>query len=295
MSPRTATRAAAAPVLLVRRYPLGSFVALACLFGWAIWIGVILSGGTGGGNLPLGPVVAAFVVTSCQGRDELRSWGRQLLDWRAGARWYLLAALAPVALHVLIVLVNHLLGAPLPTPDQLAGWTQVPITFVVLLVLIGIGEEAGWTAFAAPVLLRRHGLVIAWLLASAMRIFWHLPLMLHGDLPWAVGVAGNAAFTMVTLLLLLASGGHWTLAAVWHAMLNAVGSAFFFTMVGGADKDRLDLLLVCVYVAVAVTAYAVWTHRRPRHAPRPAPPTGVDVRRPDEGSDDVDRRAKAHL
>ena len=188
---------------LFRRYPTQlAFILLACLFGWAIWIGVFLSGGTGGGNLPLGPIVAAFIVASCQGRDELRSLGAPAPNWRARPEVVPGRSARADALHVLIVLVNHRLGAPLPTSDQLAGWPQVPVIFVVLLVLIGIGEEAGWTAFAAPILLRRHSLSSPGLLASAMRILWHLPLMLSGDLPWAVGIAGNAAFTMVTLLLL---------------------------------------------------------------------------------------------
>ena len=38
----------------------------------------------------------------------------------------------------------------------------MPVTFVTMLVFVGIGEETGWMAFAAPILLRRHGLLVAW-------------------------------------------------------------------------------------------------------------------------------------
>ncbi|HZJ03856.1 MAG TPA: CPBP family intramembrane glutamic endopeptidase [Nocardioidaceae bacterium] len=203
--------------------------------------------------------------------------------------------LAPIALHILIVVVNHWLGAPLPTSRQLANWWQVPPIFVVLLVLIGIGEEAGWTAFAAPILLRRHSMLVAWALASAMRILWHLPVMLSGDLPWVLGIVGNAAFTMVTLLLLVASGGGWSLAAVWHAMLNAAGNSFLFTMVSGSDATRLSLLMTAEYTVVAAVAYAVRRRHHSPHDPDPSPMTGVESRRPTKGDTHVDRHAATHL
>ena len=248
---------------IVRVYPILSFVVLACLFGWARFIAAFFGLGSNPGGLPFGPIVAAVIVTACQGRTELRSWGRRLRSWRVAPKWYLIAFLVPAALHFLNVLVNHALGAPLPTLAQLAEFPSALATFVVLLVLIGIGEEAGWIAFAAPILLRRHGLLVAWILASAMRILWHLPLMLTGDLPWLLGTVGNAAFTMVLLLVFTASGGNWTLAAVWHASLNTFGSSFLFLMVTGQDKARLGILLAVAYAVVAT----IWYLAR-RHQPR---------------------------
>ena len=175
--------------------------------------------------------------------------------------WYVLAVVAPVSLQLLTVVTNHALGAPWPTSGQLAGWTQVPLDFLGMLILVGIGEEVGWALFAAPILLRRHGILVAWALASAMRIFWHLPLMIGGDLSWLLGTIGNAAFVMVMLLLLLASDGRWTLVAVWHAALNATSGLFFFAMVSGADRDRLELLFTGGYSIVAVAAYLAWSRR----------------------------------
>lgn len=246
------------PVRIVRRHPLVSFFVLACLFGWCPYIASFLTGGSGAENFPLGPIIATLIVVSCQGRKELRSWGRQLRTWAAAPRWYLLALLAPIALQLLFVLANHGLGAPLPTGEQLAEWPEVPVTFVTMLIFVGYGEEAGWTAFVAPVLIRRHGLLLAWVIASTMRILWHLPLMLSGDLDWVLGTVGNAAFTMVTLLLLLAGGGQWTLAAVWHASLNATGGLFFHRMVTGADHDRIAHLMAGGYALVALAAYLAW-------------------------------------
>ncbi len=262
------------PLTLVRRFPIISFVVLACLIGWKSFIIAFLTGDGGSGveNLPIGPFFAALVVVACQGRLELRTWGRRIRDWRASPWWYLLAVLAPLALVVLIVLVNHGLGAPLPTSGQLGEWPQVPVNFLVMLVFVGIGEEAGWMAFAAPILLRRHGVLVAWVLSAGIRIFWHLPMMLTGDLSWTLGLLGNAAFSMVALLLLMASDGRWFLVGVWHASLNAASGLFVFTMVSGDDNARLGLLLSLEYTVVAVLAYFVGgRHLNLREDPPPLP------------------------
>jgi hypothetical protein len=254
VTPRFVTR-------VVRRYPLITFVLLACLFGWSPYIRAFFGWGSHPENLPLGPVLAALIVVACQGRAELRSWAGQLRRWRAAPKWYLLAILAPAVLHVVNVLVNHAFGAPLPTAGQLADWPSALASFFVYLVLIGIGEEAGWMLFAAPILLRRHGLLVAWALASAMRIGWHLPLMINGDLSWLVGTVANAAFTMVMLQLLVASRGHWTLVAAWHASLNALGGTFLFAMVTGQDRTRLGVLLTVAYTVVACITYLLGRRR----------------------------------
>ena len=253
------------PTQLVRRYPISAFALLACLFGWMPYGLAAVGIGTNPENMPLGPAMAALIVTSCQGSEALRAWGRSLRRWGASPWLYALAVGAPIVLHVSIVLVNHVLGAPLPTAGQLGSWPEVPVTFLAMLVLVGLGEEAGWTAFAAPVLLRRFGLLGAFGVLAPLRILWHLPLMITGDMPLVVGILGNAGFQLVVLQLMRHRRGSWTLAAVWHATLNAFGGAFFFTMVTGPDRDRLDLLLGVVYALVgAVALVPYFLHGRGR-------------------------------
>jgi membrane protease YdiL (CAAX protease family) len=246
---------------IVRDHPFASFTFLACLFGWGVYVAAAFGLGTNPSNMPLGPVLAALVVASVQGRESLRAWGRRLRSWGASPKWYALAVLVPLSIHVVDTLVNHFLGTPLPTLAQLGDWTGLPATFVVYLVMVGIGEEAGWTAFAAPLLLRRHGIYGAWLLLSAVRIVWHLPLMINGEMPWVVGIVANAAFQMIVLQMFVASGGDWTPAAVWHATLNTFGAGFFFAMVTGADQYRLFLLLTLAYCLLAVVAVVLGRRR----------------------------------
>lgn len=245
---------------LIRNHPMISFATLACLFGWMSFILAAVGVGANPDNMPLGPLMAAAIVAGCQRRAELRRWGRSLRSWRISPSWYAIAVLVPIAIHVIIVLINHAFGAPLPTSEQLAGWTDIPGTFVVMLILVGIGEEAGWTAFAAPLLLRRHSILVSWAILAPVRILWHLPLMLSGEMPWLVGILGNAGFQLIVLLMFRRTNGAWQLAAVWHATLNAFGGMFFFDMVTGADNARLGMLLGLAYALLA-TALVVRSGR----------------------------------
>lgn len=246
---------------VARAYPFLSFAVLACLFGWGVYIAAAFGLGSNPSNMPLGPLFAALVVASLQGRESLREWGRSLRSWGASPKWYAVAVLTPIAIHVVDTLVNSLFGAGLPTIAQLGQWTELPVTFVIFLVMVGFGEEAGWTAFAAPLLLKKHSIYGAWVMLSAVRILWHVPLIISGEMPLVVGIVGNAAFQMIVLQMFVASGGRWSLAAVWHATLNTFGGAFFFGMVTGADQYRLFVILSIAYAVVAVVA-AVFGHRR---------------------------------
>lgn len=263
-----------APWHLVRRYPLVSFLVLACLFGWSLFLAAALGLGSDPDNLPLGPLAAAAIVTAGQGRAVLRDWARRLIGWAASPWLYAVAVLVPIAVHVGIVVINSGFGAPLPTAEQWSTWPQIPLNFVIMLVMVGLGEEAGWSAFAAPLLRRRHSLIISWLLLSAMRIAWHLPLMITGALPWSVGILGNAGFQLILLVLFEMRGWRWTVAAVWHATLNAFGGGFFFGLVTGADQARLGLLLALAYAllgAVSYLAYRLYSRRQSDDLDAPAP------------------------
>ncbi|HZT99941.1 MAG TPA: hypothetical protein VFA10_09790, partial [Ktedonobacteraceae bacterium] len=90
---------------------------------------------------------------------------------------------------------------------------------------------------------------------AAIRVFWHLPLMITGQLSLTMGIGGNIAFQFLMLWLFRRSNGVWLLAAIWHAMLNATSGGFFFQMVQGLDQARLGLLFTAAYVLMAVMVY----------------------------------------
>ena len=245
----------------IQNHPIVVFTILACLFGWAFFIAYAFGADVTPDGMPLGPLVAAFIVAACLGRTELKEWGRRLIAFRTGVGWYALAFVAPIVIITVVALANYALGATLPTPSQLAIWTELPGTFFAFLILVGIGEEAGWTAFAAPMLLRHNTFMKAWLILSAIRVLWHVPLMISGDLPWVLGFGGNIAFQFLVLWLFQRAGQRWFLAAIWHAALNTSGGKFFFQLVQGNDKARLAVLMTVGYVIVAIAVFLV-DHRR---------------------------------
>lgn len=239
----------------IRNYPIAAFAVLACLFGWALFIAYAFGADIVPDGMPLGPIIAALIVAACLGRTEFREWGRRLITFRTGIGWYALAIIAPIVIITVVALVNYALGATLPTPSQLAIWTELPGTFIVFLIMVGIGEEAGWTAFAAPMLLRRNNFINAWLTLSAIRILWHVPLMLSGDLPWVLGIGGNIAFQFLVLWIFQRTDQRWFLAAIWHATLNTFGGKFFFQLVDGTDEARLAVLMTIGYMIVALAVF----------------------------------------
>jgi hypothetical protein len=56
-------------------------------------------------------------------------------------------------------------------------------------------------------------------------------LLVTGEVPWVFGIPGMLAMLLIMQLMLHAARGPWTLAAVWHASLNATGGLFFLQMV----------------------------------------------------------------
>ena len=246
---------------LIRSHPLLAFVVLACLVGWLPYLLAAAGVGSEPSNFPLGPLVAAVVVAACCGRDALATWWRRVRSVRLPLVWLAVVLVLPAAMHVVQLLINHGFGAPLPTSAQLAGWTSLPASFVMFLILVGVGEEAGWTAFATPLLLQKYSFGTTFAVMAAIRIGWHVPLMLTGELPWLLGTLGNAGFQLVLLCLYRFSGDRWSTAALAHASLNFLGGPFLFQMVTGADRARLAVIMAVAYALLGLTLAAVLARR----------------------------------
>jgi len=239
----------------IRKYPIVAYAILACLFGWSLFIANALGADISSDGMPLGPILATLIIAACLGRDEFKEWGRRLITFRTKIGWYALAFVAPIVIVTIAALVNYALGATLPTASQIAIWKELPGTFAFILIFIGVGEEAGWTAFAAPILLRRNSFIKTWGILATIRVIWHLPLMISGDLPWVLGIGGNIAFQFLLLWLFQRADHRWFLAAIWHTTLNTVGGNFFFQLVDGSDETRLAILMTAGYVIVALAVY----------------------------------------
>jgi membrane protease YdiL (CAAX protease family) len=267
------TRPTARLRALLGRHPLPAFYALACALSWWPMLR------EGNGLFPLGPFLAALVVTALAGgRAGLTAYLRRLARWRAGLGWYAAALLVPVALSAGAAGLNVVLGAPAPSAARLARWPEVIPTFLVYLVALGGMEEPGWRGFAMPGLRPGRSALAASLALGALIAAWHLPLVRAGMQPVPSLLGAAAAQVLYTWLSNRASpaGGNVLIVMVAHAAQGGIGGELFSGLFAGPDAVRMGWLLAAAYTATALllalaTGPALAEGRRPARRDASAP------------------------
>jgi membrane protease YdiL (CAAX protease family) len=171
-----------------RRHTLGWYFALTFALSWTA---VALVGGPDGllGRAPpagerlllllpamlLGPVAAGLGLTALTGgRAALAELGTRARRWRVEPRWYAVALLTtPAVLGGVVLGLGAWSGQFLPAATAGAD----PATTVAFALAAGLAagflEEIGWTGFATPRLLARHGWLAAGLLVGVPWAAWH--------------------------------------------------------------------------------------------------------------------------
>lgn len=128
----------------------------------------------------LGPSLSGLICTALTGgRAGLRALGRSALLWRVPAQWLAVALLTTPAILLTILLPLAMVAGPAFRPGL-----QWPLLAVGLVA--GSFEEIGWTGFATPRLLARHGPGRAGLTLGLLWAFWHLLV----DLRFNAGAMG---------------------------------------------------------------------------------------------------------
>lgn len=240
------------------------FIALAYLIAWAWAVPLAIAGQTveqGRGwptHIPslVAPFLAALIaVWSTEGRAGVRGFIERVGRWRFPTIWWLVA-LSPLALLGLTLGVMRLAGQDLPRFGDFAAFGGLPaygvvVTFLLVLVLNGIGEEAGWRGYLQDRLQRRLDPLPATLIVALVWAVWHTPFFLI-----LATYAGFNAMTLVMFPVGLASGavvltwlynhtGRSILAvAIWHALYN----------MAVATRGATDLIQGIVTAAVLIAA-----------------------------------------
>jgi membrane protease YdiL (CAAX protease family) len=173
------------------------------------WGGVALVAGrlgvSGGAALPAlflaqaaGPTTASLVLTGVlDGPAGYRDLLARLTRWRVAPRWYA-AALLLNPLALLVVLGGLGLASPAYLPGVLTGdhplaralglAAVTPAAVVGLALAFGLAsglfEELGWTGFATPRLLARHGCLAAGLALGLLWATWHIGPDRPGAAAW---------------------------------------------------------------------------------------------------------------
>lgn len=234
------------------RHPLGVFIVLACILSW--WLVPMT-----GYPLGSGPFFAALVVLGLsQGRDGLVGLGKQMARWRVSWKWYAFVLVLPAVAAVVAALLTVQLGAPSPSSTELGAWTEVPFTFLLVLLfpMFGPWEEPGLRGFALSELMRRRSVLTAGLIVGVIHVFWHLPLFFTADIPIA-DVVYILAASVVFAWVVTGSGGSVLMAMLMHASSNAISGEFISPMFTGSDANNLGWIRAGIWVLFATAVVLV--------------------------------------
>ncbi|NJD17715.1 MAG: CPBP family intramembrane metalloprotease, partial [Gemmatimonadetes bacterium] len=159
-----------------------------------------------------------------------------LLRWRVGGRWYAAAILmAPLAALATLALLSWATTPMVPGILTAHDKAALLVTGVSTGLLVPVFEELGWTGFATPRLLERHGVVAAGILMGLLWGAWHLPLF--------AGSGGAAGEVPPALFL--------------GAMLFSWLVPYRVLMVWVYDRTRSVLLGMVMHVPIVVSQYVL--------------------------------------
>ena len=245
---------------VVRRYPLIVFFVLAYVFSWWPWP-LYAFGLSPSPIIAFGPFLAAILVLALTtGKGGVVTLLRRMVRWRVRPVWYAVALLLPVAISGGAALLNVVvLGASAPSPAELGAWNGLVPTFFLLLLVPGIGgawEEPGWRGYALPKLQGGHSALLASLILGVVWAFWHLPLMVIGQIHLSDPVY-IVAWTVVFTWVFNNTNGSVLIAMLMHNMHNVISGGYFSAMFSGADWVRQGWLLVALWCAVAAIVVVV--------------------------------------
>jgi membrane protease YdiL (CAAX protease family) len=238
---------------LVARHGLVFFFVLAFLFSWYPWIIALLRGTVSGPN-PLGPLIAALIVTGlAEGRVGMRTLLGRLVRARIGFSSYAIIFGLPILLCAVAIAIMALFGQRIALPTA-AALRELPERFIFILLFIGLGEEPGWRGFALPRLQRTHSALIASLILAPIWALWHLPLM-GNEFPLAIIPAFLISLlggTLIQTWLFNRSKGSVFGQMLFHATVNTVGAGLIFPLMKGPAFVPFWYLYASLWLAVGL-------------------------------------------
>lgn len=244
----------------MKRHHLILFLALTYLLSWYGWLLNLAGVAPRGGLNPLGPLVAALIVTAIFERSAgVKRLLAGIIRWRVSIGWYAVAFFLPIAIASLAAGIMWLMGAPRPNPTQIAAWREIPDRFIFVFLFIGLGEEPGWRGFLLPRLQERRTALKASALLFVAWAIWHAPLFGTEFTPARIPpwVLGLFCGTVVHTWLYNRTRGSILLQMVMHSSLNAFSAGYIFRMFAGADQVRLYWIFAVLWLTAAAIVLAI--------------------------------------
>jgi uncharacterized protein len=249
---------------LVRRRPVTAFVVLVLVLVLVLgWPMLLIGERVPVAVVPLtvlGPGACAVLVTwLADGPGGVRELLGRLGRWRVPVRWYLFAVFGLAVGYWSVALVVHAVFGPAElTPPPLEQWLVAPVSFVALVVLLGLVEELGWRGFLLPRLSARLTPLRAALVVGLVWWAWHLPIRVRLDRPEGAAFAwlflvGILADAVVIAWVFHRSGGSVLLVALMHAATNTWGGTLLYGQMFAANDPSAYL----PYEIVRMGTYAV--------------------------------------
>ena len=266
---------------MLRRHPIALYLAITFAVTWGVWLSLLAAGRVVTvGFAPLylvglfGPLIGAVVTTAIVGRRRgMRSLVRRLTRVRVGMRWWLIALGVPLGIAV-VLYAGGLLAATFGfghAKGNFGAFTGFPLTTPLalwaMLVVAGIGEEAGWRGYLLPHLQRRYSPLVASIAVAACWAVWHVPafylVATYRAMPVAMiplFFAGLACGSVFLTWLYNRGRSSIPLVAVWHGTYNLMTGS---TGAAGA-LAALETTAVMV-IAIVLVARELVAWRRERH------------------------------
>lgn len=243
------------PRLFVKQHPVAVFLVLAFFLSWWPSLLYVLHIGNFPPILPLGPLLAALIVLPLAGGwAAIREFGRRIFHWRAGIGWWVVAIGFPILVSAAAAGANILMGAAATRSLMPISLSALALASLDSLLWVGLGEEAGWSGFALPRLLRSRSFIAVVIILGTVRALWHLPLFLAGQQDWIVALSLFPVQLIFTWIFIRTRGSALLLILA-HVSQNVVGS-MFFSLFSGPDLTRMYGLWTVGLFALA--GFALW-------------------------------------
>jgi uncharacterized protein len=213
------------------------------------------------------PAVAA-VATRLIFQRNLDGFGFKIGE----LRWWLLAALIPIAYGLVMFGAGWITGIAPFLPDKAAAMLALPALEAILVaicsnIISATGEELGWRGLLVPELGRFADFTQLAIISSVIWFCWHVPVMIVGGYQGPGGLMYSMVMFFLAMIggstlfawIRLRSGSIWP-AAILHGFENYFIQNFFpvltaVTVAGGAMLGEFGWLSVLMSVVIGLICW----------------------------------------